>query len=206
MSDTTPKDPYAREGSEPQEMPRGMPVLVAVLLGAIGAWGATYFWYEAGDMDDLVLGDGRTVFEPSNGDGAAADGAAGSDDVDGARVFASICAACHQSTGMGLAGAFPPLDGSAWVTGDGFRPAAIVLQGLQGEIEVLGKTYNGVMPGYRDQLSDAEIAAVVSYIRSSWSNDAPPVDTATVAAMREKLAGTGAINGGPGVATLTHGE
>ncbi len=205
MSDTTHRDPYEREGSEPQEMPRGMPVLVAVLLGAIGAWGATYFWYEAGDLDDLVLGDGRTVFE-RQADGPGGTAAAAAEDVDGARVFAAICAACHQSTGLGLAGAFPPLDGSSWVTGDGFRPAAIVLQGLQGEIEVLGETYNGVMPGYRDQLSDPEIAAVVSYLRSSWSNDAPAIDAATVAAMREKLAGTGALKGGEGVAALTHDD
>jgi mono/diheme cytochrome c family protein len=187
-----------RELTEPQETPRGLPLLVAVLLGGIGAWGSTYFWYEAGAGDDYLLGDGRIALVDSldraNRSEAAA-AAPPAEAADGAVVYAGICQACHQSTGQGLAGVFPPLAGSDWVLGPAERPVALVLRGLAGPIEVAGVAYNGVMPAFGDQLSDQEIAAVVSYIRSSWGNDAEPVEPALVTKLRARWDGADAVQG-----------
>ena len=91
---------------------------------------------------------------------------------------------------------------SSWVNGAAEMPVAIVLQGLQGEIEVLGTTYNGMMPPFGEQLSDAEIAAVVSYIRSSWGNGSAEVTEGEVAELRASLAESGMLNGGTAVRAL----
>jgi mono/diheme cytochrome c family protein len=104
--------------------------------------------------------------------------------ADGKQVYATTCAACHQATGEGTAGVFPPLAGSEWVTGDEGKLARIVLQGVTGPMEVAGETYNGMMPPWGGTLKDADIAAVLTYVRNSWGNKAAPVTTARVAAIR----------------------
>ncbi|MGL4609267.1 MAG: c-type cytochrome [Trueperaceae bacterium] len=84
----------------------------------------------------------------------------------GEQVFTSNCAACHQANGEGISGAFPPVRGhiNAILAAEGGRAYSIqlLLNGLQGAIEVAGNTYNGIMPGWR-QLSDEQIAAVLNY-------------------------------------------
>lgn len=112
--------------------------------------------------------------------GAAAAGGA----VSGADVFPR-CAACHQANGQGLPGTYPPLAGSEWVVGNPEVPIRIVLHGLQGPITVKGASYNNAMMAFADQLSDAEIAAVISYERSSWGNSAAPVTAEQVRAVRD---------------------
>jgi mono/diheme cytochrome c family protein len=108
--------------------------------------------------------------------------------ADGAAVFSSRCAACHQATGQGLPGAFPPLAGSEYVLGDGERVVRIVLRGLTGQVSVKGQDFNGAMPAWADQLSDAEIAAVLTYVRSSFGNAASAVTPDVVAAQRSATA------------------
>lgn len=112
----------------------------------------------------------------------AAGGAAGA--ANGAEIF-TRCAACHQSSGMGLAGTYPPLAGSEWLLGNPEVPIRIVLHGLQGPITVKGSQYNNVMTPFADQLSDAEIAAVISYERSSWGNNASAITAEQVKSIRE---------------------
>ncbi|WP_353268855.1 cytochrome c [Gemmatimonas sp.] len=100
------------------------------------------------------------------------------------------CMACHQATGAGMPGAFPPLAGSEWVTGPSSRPIAILLHGLQGEITVKGEKYNSMMMAYGTSvpMSDDEVAAVLTYVRSSFGNSAPPVTPAEVAKVRAATA------------------
>ncbi len=86
----------------------------------------------------------------------------------GKRVFTQICQACHQSDGRGVPGAFPPLAGSDFLNADARRAIGILLKGLQGEVTVNGRTYNGVMPAVR--LSDDDIANVLTYVYSQWGN------------------------------------
>jgi cytochrome c6 len=90
----------------------------------------------------------------------------------GEEVFAQNCSACHQLTGKGIPGAFPALAGDSFVQGTPDKVALTLLNG------------RGGMPSFRNDLSDAQIAAVISYVRSAWGNQAPPIDAALVAHLR----------------------
>ena len=103
---------------------------------------------------------------------------------DGKKIFGATCAACHQATGEGVPEKYPPLAGSEWVTGDEGRLVRVILHGLTGDVEVEGETFNGAMPAWGPTLSDPDIAAVATYIRSSFGNKAAPVSAATVAQIR----------------------
>ena len=106
----------------------------------------------------------------------------------GAEVYGLTCVACHQPTGAGVEGAFPPLDGSDWLTGDAGVPIRIVTGGLQGPVKVAGKDFNAVMPAHVD-LDDQKVSDVLTYVRQSWSNDAAPVTPAQVKEIRERYKG-----------------
>jgi nitrite reductase (NO-forming)/hydroxylamine reductase len=104
----------------------------------------------------------------------------------GETVYLGNCAACHQPTGTGLPGAFPPLAGSDYLDGDRKNVLAAALFGLSGPITVNGVDYNGVMPsmGY---LSDQDLAAALTYVLNSWGNSGAAVSVAEVSALREQL-------------------
>jgi mono/diheme cytochrome c family protein len=94
----------------------------------------------------------------------------------GATLFSQNCAACHQPNGQGVHGAFPALAGDTFVQGDPKAVASVLLHG------------RGGMPNFSEDLSNADIAAVLTYVRSSWGNHAAPVDVASVAAVRQGAA------------------
>ncbi len=102
----------------------------------------------------------------------------------GADVYGAVCSACHQPGGAGLSGQFPPLNGNPNVE-DAQYVADTITNGKQGEITVLGETYNGVMPAFAT-LPDAEVDAVIAYIQSGFvtpitENTPAPGDTGPVA-------------------------
>lgn len=99
---------------------------------------------------------------------------------DGAAVYAANCAACHQATGQGIPGAFPPLADHlpALYAADREFPILTVLFGMLGPIEVHAQTYNGMMPAW-GHLSDGEIAATLNHELTSWGNDAELPDDFT---------------------------
>ncbi len=101
----------------------------------------------------------------------------------GERVYALRCQTCHQADGSGVEGAFPPLKPNEWVQSDRGRLIRLVLHGVQGEIEVQGTTYQGIMPAF-GYLNDDEIAAVLTYVRQSFGNDTTAVAPDQVAAVR----------------------
>ncbi|MBB6431746.1 mono/diheme cytochrome c family protein [Algisphaera agarilytica] len=101
---------------------------------------------------------------------------------------AAMCATCHQPNGQGIEGAYPPLAGTPWVTGDHNRLIKIALHGISGEIEVLGKSYSNEMPGQGGLLTDEEMAATLTYVRQAWGNEAAPIYADQVAALRAKYA------------------
>ncbi len=109
--------------------------------------------------------------------------------VSGSDVFTRNCAACHGAGGRGVAGAFPPLAMSDWVTGEARTPIRIVLYGLQGSMQVSGAAFNGTMPAFGARLTDRELAAVLSYVRSSCGNDALAISPADVKTVREAETG-----------------
>ncbi|WP_345246277.1 PVC-type heme-binding CxxCH protein [Nibrella saemangeumensis] len=98
----------------------------------------------------------------------------------GREIFAKegYCITCHQPDGRGLsASGFPPLTGTKWVQGNEERLIKIVLKGLLGPIEVNGVTYPGQVPmtPYGGLLNDKEVAAVLTYVRNSFGNQAPAI-------------------------------
>ncbi|HEY1976713.1 MAG TPA: cytochrome c [Candidatus Baltobacteraceae bacterium] len=106
--------------------------------------------------------------------------AAGAPAGNGAKVYQTNCSSCHQVNGQGSPGAFPPLAGNPVVTGDPAKVIHIVKFGLSGAVSVSGKTFNGMMPAWGTQLSNADIAAALTYVRSSWGNKAPAITEAQV--------------------------
>jgi len=167
-----------RENDDPDEKIRPLPWFFTMFLGAIGMWGAFYI-ATTPSGEASAYGDQRTValLRPP----VAAAGAAPA--IDGKQLFGAKCAACHQASGLGVSGVFPPLVGAEWVLGSEKVLISILLHGVQGELEVKGSKYNGAMPAF-GTLTDAEIAAVLSYVRSDWGNQAVPVTAAAVAAQR----------------------
>ncbi|WP_436517605.1 c-type cytochrome [Ekhidna sp. To15] len=90
--------------------------------------------------------------------------------VQGAKVYATYCANCHQQDGKGLASLYPPLAGSDYLLEDMARAACIVKNGQSKEIVVNGVTYNQMMPG--NPISNLEIAEVLTFIGNAWGNEA----------------------------------
>ena len=102
----------------------------------------------------------------------------------GARIYEARCSACHQPNGQGVPGTFPPLVGDPVVLqADPTRHAEIVLFGLSGE-SIGGVAYSSPMPPWREQLSDAEVAAVVNHERTSWGNASPTITAEEVGMIR----------------------
>jgi mono/diheme cytochrome c family protein len=179
MSASTKKmEAQQREMPEPWEGNRPMPWIVIILVGAVFAWAIGYlvitYW-----PNPPSYGDRRTAVDFKQA--AATTGGA----VDGAQIYTAQCLACHQATGKGLPGVFPPLAGSDWVTGKDALAIQIVLHGTNGEIAVEGTTYKGSMPTFKDKLDDAQIAAVLSHVRTSFGNSASKIDAAAVKTQRE---------------------
>jgi mono/diheme cytochrome c family protein len=169
---------HAREHAEPDERNNPVPWLLGVVATSLSVWGASYFF---------LNGDVAHAATPAQPGSAMTASAAAPAAADGAQIFASRCASCHQATGAGLPGVFPPLAGSEWANGDAKTVARILLLGINGKITVAGTTYSGVMPGFGSSLSDAEIAAVASHIRSNFGNKASALTADLVKTERTQL-------------------
>lgn len=110
----------------------------------------------------------------------------------GQPLYMQTCIACHQPTGMGLPGAFPPLAKSDYATGDARRMIAMILKGVQGPLTVNGVQYNNIMlpldmqfPVLKD---DAKVADVLNYVRNSFGNAVPdPITPEIVTAVRKEF-------------------
>jgi mono/diheme cytochrome c family protein len=101
------------------------------------------------------------------------------------------CVTCHQADGKGLDPAFPPLTGNPWVSDDKERLIKLTLYGLMGPLEVNGKKYDGQVPmtPFGGLLNDEEVAAVLTYVRNSFGNDAAPIQPGDVQKVRAQNPG-----------------
>lgn len=88
---------------------------------------------------------------------------------EGERIYTTYCVACHAKNGKGDGQRFPPIVNSEYVSGDKTRLINIILNGLNEEITVKGRKYNAMMPSH-SFLSNRDIAAVLSYIRTNFNN------------------------------------
>jgi mono/diheme cytochrome c family protein/glucose/arabinose dehydrogenase len=159
---------------------------------------------EAGkkNMDSWMQGAYETAVAHLNGKNVAANekellydkpgGANGNIPLDGKAIFSrdGYCITCHQPDGKGLeAAGFPPLTGSKWVLGNEERLIKLALKGIYGPIEVNGKKYPGQVPmtPFGGLLKDEELAAVLTYVRSSFGNNAPAISPAKVKEVRAAI-------------------
>lgn len=104
----------------------------------------------------------------------------------GSEIFhrENFCGQCHMSKGEGVPGAFPPLQANQWVEGVPERMIKVAMFGMEGPLEVHGVLYNGAMPPMGGLLNDEELAAVLTYVRTSWDNTGTEVTADQVAKIR----------------------
>lgn len=142
-------------------------------------------------------GGGDAPADQAAGGDATAGGAATTEGPEavlalGKTKYEQVCITCHMADGNGTPGVFPSLVGSEWVTtAEANVPISIVLHGLQGPITVKGETYEQVMQPW-GMIPDADIAAILTYVRSSWGNNASAVTAEQVKAIRESEGARGA--------------
>lgn len=175
-----------REQTEPHAGYEAVPLWLITLFFCVTFWAGIYLAdYNADFRPD--------VFSPDVGNGAGGGAGTPAGPVDpkvlGRRVYSQNCVVCHQPTGLGVPGQFPPLVGSEWVLGNDWHGdnhlVKILLKGLQGPIQVKGGTFNNAMPPWA-QLTDEQIADVLTYVRSEWGNAAPPVTKEFVKTVRDR--------------------
>ena len=141
----------------------------------------------ASPPESVVLGESGGA-EASGGTSGTASvaGAGGQTNANGAKVFSANCSSCHGATGQGTPGAFPPLANNPVVTGNAKTVIGIVLNGLHSRITVNGQSFNGQMPAWKGNLSNGDIADVITYIRGGLGNNhASAVTTGQVTAYRK---------------------
>ncbi len=179
-------EPTVRQGSP-------MPVMMIALLGLLLYLGEVHVIDTAGDFDPRVYYPYQSVKQLED---LQPKSAADAMYVQGRKVYNSICIQCHQANGQGNPAMFiPPLVGSDWVLEpEPGRIIRIVFKGLQGPITVKGENFGqGAMFAVGDQLPGneeeriQEVAAVLTYIRSTWGNSAPPVTIERVQTAHEQF-------------------
>ena len=109
----------------------------------------------------------------------------------GQAIYEALCLNCHQATGQGLSGIYPPLTKSEWVSGDPLALIKLTMHGLAGPTKVLGKDY-GLVPMPPMGLDDQQLADVLTYVRSAFGNQSPAVKVEDVKAVREATKGRSA--------------
>jgi mono/diheme cytochrome c family protein len=184
-----------RENPEPSAAVTPIPLWLISICGVAVAWAGAYLgMFNGGFRGDIF---NERISNPDllfgvpgrNGAGSAAPAPELSLADQGKKVYGDYCVTCHQPTGMGAPGQYPPLAKSEYVNGGDKRMIAIILKGIQGSFSVEGAQYNNQMPTWELTLSDKKIAAVATFVRSSFGNSAPEVTPAKVAAAKKEFAG-----------------
>ncbi len=175
------------EASQSQRRGPAVPIWLIVFLFLLLYWGALYFDANGGWFSPKIYAPYRDVEELT----ALQPGGGGNEFFElGKAVYnRPTCSACHQASGQGSPGQFPPLAGSEWVLEE--QPGRIirlVLYGMHGPVTVKGQQYNSSMVPW-NVLSDEEVAAVITYVRQNkeWGNNASAVTPDQVKAIREKV-------------------
>lgn len=175
MQDGAMQDVHAqlmREKNEPEEGFSPVPIFLLFIFAALCFWGGVYLVEYSGDFD-------KNAYSPYYDPGAFVEPPPPTPLPEvGAKVYRNQCAQCHQASGQGVTGVYPPLVASDWVTGSEERLARILVNGLNGPIVVAGNNYNGNMPAFGPNglnLKPREIAGVLTYIRQEWGNEAAEI-------------------------------
>ncbi|MFZ1073851.1 MAG: cytochrome c [Verrucomicrobiia bacterium] len=186
MSDE-PKSCSTPFDAEPTASRSTVPMWIVVLTLTLLFLGAVYFdhhsgWFNASVYQPYASAAELDTYQPKSGAAAIL--------AQGKKNYEMICGVCHGPDGMGKPNQAPPLAGSEWVNTKGFgRLAHIPLLGLSGPLQVEGKDWSLSMAPMGAALSDADLAGVLTYIRSSWGNQAGAVTADDVRAVRAALGG-----------------
>jgi len=189
-----------RNQKEPMKWFHTTPFILVLLFGGIAAWAGLSISPKSSffktDIQDFTWSNNTA---PQAGQQTAGDGdAEGPSSViaKGKTLYNTpgSCVTCHMANGQGnLVAKFPPLANSEWVTGSEEVVTRIVLHGIQGPLKVGGQEYGLVpmVPTIWTAWPDEDIAAVITYIRSDWGNEAPAVSAETVKRIRDEVGARG---------------
>ena len=172
--------------AEPTASRAPVPVWIIVLTLLLLFLGAVYFDHHSGWFDKQVYApyasaEELAFYQPKSGAAAMA--------AHGRVVYETVCGLCHGNDGLGKPNQAPPLAGSEWVAKDAASLARVPLAGLNGPIQVKGLEWNLAMAPMGAGLSDADLAAVLSYIRTSWGNNSGAVSADEMKAARAAVSG-----------------
>lgn len=167
--------------ADPTDGYEPVPLWLISIFGALLLWGGWYLGAHNAGWNPYELDENA-----GPGTGIAASQPVEDPLVLGKRIFSGTCVSCHQADGKGLPGQYPSLNGSEWVAGNPAWMKRIVLNGLEGPITAKGASYNNAMPPWGPKLTDKQIAAVITYVRTNvdWGNSAGAVSPESVAATR----------------------
>lgn len=182
----------AREKREPRVGLEPLSMWLIVVYGLALFFGGAYLGRFSGNFSGDSL-DIAYIPPKKTGPGTGGGGGATQGELSpaerGKKVYSANCATCHQMSGQGVAGQYPPLAGSEFTNGGSRRAAMIVLKGLQGPVKVKGVQYGtAVMQPWDKTLTDQKIADVLTFERSEWGNHGSPVTAEQIGALRKELA------------------
>jgi mono/diheme cytochrome c family protein len=173
--------------AEPTATRSAAPMWIIVLTLALLFLGFVFFdkhggWFDAKIYAPYSSPEKLDAFQPKSGAAAAA--------AQGKKVYEAVCGICHGPDGKGKPAVAPPLAGSEWVVAKGInRLAHIPLTGVSGTLMVDGREWNLNMAAMGAALSDADLAAVLTYLRNAWGNKADAVTADDIKKVRDAIGG-----------------
>lgn len=172
--------PLPVESSEPKVAEDAVPIVLVVVFLILFFCGLVYFdqrgaWFKPEVYVPYASITELQAFQPPTG---------GINLERGKALYESICGLCHNNDGTGKPNQAPPFAGSEWALGNPNRMIRIPLNGLNGSIKVKDTDWALSMPAMGAALSDEDLSAVLSYIRTSWGNKATPITSDMVKAVR----------------------
>lgn len=174
-----------REKEEPSEGFSPTPLFLVFVIMILAFWGGVYMVWYSGEFSAFHFDETKSAIVSQD---------TGPREVDimalGRRVYAQNCQVCHQASGDGQRGVYPPVARADWVQDNPERLIKVVLHGLEGRVEVNGNTYNNAMQAF-GRLNDQQVAAVLTYIRTDpdFGNNSYPVSPELVAQVRSDFDG-----------------
>jgi len=200
MTDDSPKNCCPNNPTEPTVTRSAAPMWIIVVTLVLLFFGALYFdshgdWGNKNLYAPYTSMEQLEAFQPKSGAEAAR--------ARGKTVYEGVCGICHGTDGAGKPGQAPALAGSEWVIGKGMnRLAHIPLAGINGPIQVKGQDWSMSMAAMGLALSDEDLAAVLTYVRSSWGNTASAVTPEDVKKVRTEIGKSPQPYSGPQLMTM----